>query len=118
MVLNCFNQLFFKGKAIAGGAKGAVAHMSSCAPGNLSCLRRHKIAHGAAVKFSARSKGNMINVHVKPHANRIGCHQIVNFAFLIKGGLGVAGARGECTKNNRRAAALTANKFGDGVNCV
>ena len=70
------------------------------------------------VKFARLGKGDMVHIHVKPHANRIGGDQKIHFARLIHLNLCIAGARRKPAHHNRRSAALLANNLGNGVNII
>ena len=60
----------------------------------------------------------MIDIEVKPHADRVGGHQVVDFAGLIQLDLRIARARRQRTEHDRGAAALAADQLGDGVNLL
>ena len=63
-------------------------------------------------------EGDMVDVHVEPHADRVGRDQEIDLAGLEQGDLRVAGARAERAHHHRRAAALAADQLGDGVDRI
>ena len=60
----------------------------------------------------------MVDVEVEAHADRVGGDEIVDVAGLVERHLRVARARAERAEHHRRAAALAADQFGDGVDLV
>ena len=60
----------------------------------------------------------MIDVEVEPHADRVGGDEIIDVAGLVERDLRVARARRERAEHHRRAAALAADQFGDGVDLL
>ena len=46
-----------------------------------------------AVELVQLGEGDMVHIHVQPHADGVGRDQIIDFAGLIERHLGVAGAR-------------------------
>ena len=54
----------------------------------------------------------MVDIHVHPHADGIGCHNVIDISRLIEGSLCVAGARGKCAHYHRGPTALAADEFG------
>ena len=71
-----------------------------------------------AVEFAVGGEGDVIDVEVEAHADRVGRNQIVDIAGLIERDLGIAGARRQRAQHDRRAAALPADQLGDGVNLL
>ena len=97
-----------------GGAKGAVAHMPPGAAGDLGDLGGGQPARAAAVEFADAGKGDMVEIHVEAHADRIGGDQIVDLAGLEHADLGVARPRRQRAQHHRGAAALAADQLGQG----
>ena len=57
----------------------------------------------------------MGDIHIQAHADRVGSDQKVDLAGLEQGDLGVARSWGEAAHDDRRAAPLAPDQFGDGV---
>ena len=57
-------------------------------------------------------EGDMVEVHVEAHADRVGRDQVIDLAGLEHADLGVARARAERAEHHRRAAALAAHQLG------
>ena len=74
--------------------KGAVAHMTAGAPRDLPEFGGIEIAELIAVEFAVLRKGDMIDIEIEAHADRIGRDQIFDIARLVERNLGIAGARG------------------------
>ena len=104
-----------EGTDAGGGAKGAVIHVAARAAGDLRQLRRRERPRATAVELAKGGEGDMADIHVEPHADGVGGDHVVDLAGLIQRHLGVAGARRERAQHHRRAAALAAHQFGDGV---
>ena len=94
-------------------AVGAKTTRTSGDLGNLVCAQR---SVPPPIKFRQARKGHMIDIHVKAHANRIGCDQKIDFTGLIKRDLRVAGARAKRAHDHCRAPLMAADQFGDGIN--
>ena len=92
---------------MAAGAAGDLRHFSGGQP-----------TPSMAVELGEAGKGDMIDVHVEAHADRVGRDQIIDLAGLIHGDLGVAGAGAERAHHHRRAAAHPAQHLGDRVNLL
>jgi hypothetical protein len=60
----------------------------------------------------------MTDVHVQPHADRVGRYEIIDLASLVHRHLGVAGARREGAHHHRGAAAHPAKHLGDCVDLL
>ncbi len=111
MFFDAAQDLFIRWLHIIGNAKGTIVHMPPGAPGNLSDLRRGQGTPAGTIEFAQLGEGNMVNVHIQPHANRIGGDQIIDLSGLIHLHLGIAGAGAQCAQDNRRAAALLADRL-------
>ncbi|KAK0358965.1 hypothetical protein LTR94_033198, partial [Friedmanniomyces endolithicus] len=99
-------------------AEGAVTVVAPRAAGDLRHLRDGQAAAATPVEFVQPGKGDMRDIHVEPHADRIGGDEIVDLARLEHLDLCVAGARGKRPHHHRGASAQTAQHFGDGVNLL
>ena len=90
-------------RRIAGYAEGAVLAKPPGAPGDLGDLLRIEPAQPTPVEFAQSGEGDMVDVHVQSHPDRIGRDQEVDFAGLEQIDLGVAGPRAERAHDHRRA---------------
>ena len=102
-------------RALSGDAEGPVPAIAPGPPGDLADLLRMQPARAPPVELSEAGEGDMVEVHVQPHADRIGGDEKIDLAGLEQLHLGVAGARGQRAHHHRRAAALATDQFGDGV---
>ena len=118
MAFNRADDVWVEVRRIAGDAEGAVLAEAAGAPGDLGDLMRVEAAHATAVELAQAGEGDMVDVHVQSHADRVGSDQEINFAGLEEVHLGVACARTERTHDHSRAAALAADKLSDGVDGV
>src|SRR6185312_6863117 len=101
-----------------GGAEGAVTRGAAGATGDLAHLRRRQLAKLVTVELTVGREGDVVDVEIEAHADRVSGDEIIDVARLIKRDLGVARARRERTKHHGGAAALTPDQFGDGVNFI
>ncbi len=104
--------------AARGDPEGAVVHVPTGAPGNLREFLVIEAARPPSVKLGVAGKGDMIDVHVQTHADRIGRDQEVDLAGLVQVHLGVAGARRKGAQHHGGTAALAADQFAQGVDIV
>ena len=74
-----FDQHLIQQTGLAGRAKTAVISVSPGAPRDLRNLSGPERPVLDPVEFRKARKGHMIDIHVQPHADRIGCHQKINF---------------------------------------
>ena len=96
-------------------AERAVALVPPRATGDLRHLRHRQATALLAVEFRQAGKGDMTDIEVQPHADRVGRHQIVDLAGLKHRHLRVACARRQRPHHHRRAAAQPAQHFGGGI---
>jgi hypothetical protein len=102
-------------RALAGDAERPVLAIASGAPADLADFLRRQPARAAAVEFAQAGEGDMVDVHVQPHADRVGGDEKIDLAGLEQGDLRIAGARAERAHHHRRAAALAANQLRDRI---
>ena len=69
-----------EGRAAAGRAEGAVAHVAAGAAGDLAEFRRVELAEAEAVEFLVRGEGHVVHVEVEPHADGVGGDQVIDVA--------------------------------------
>ena len=102
-------------RAGGGGTESAVAHATAGAAGDLAHLGWGERTGTMAVELRQPGEGDMVHVHVEPHADSVGGDQEVDFFFLVERHLGVARARTEPAHYDGAAATTTADRLGDGV---
>ena len=105
-------------RRIARYAKRAVLAKSAGPSGDLGDLLRIEPAPPSSVEFVQTGEGDMVDIHVQSHPDRIGRDQKIDFAGLEQIDLGVAGARRERAHDHGGPAALAADQLGDGVDRV
>ena len=99
-------------------AERAVAHVAAGAAGDLAELGGGQLAILVAVIFAVGGEGDVVEVEVEAHADRVGRDEEVDVAVLIDLDLLVARARAERAEHDRRAAALAADQLADRVDLV
>ena len=99
-------------------AEAAVLLMAPGAAGNLRHLGDRQAPVAAAIELLQSGKGDMGHVHVEPHANRIGCDEIIDLAALEHRDLRVARGGRERAHHDRRAALEAAQHLGQRVNLL
>ena len=92
-------------------AERAVALMAACAAGNLGHFMDMQASPPPPIKFAERREGDMVHVHVEPHADRIRRDEIINLARLEHRDLRIAGTRAERAHHDCCAAAQSAQGF-------
>ncbi len=92
--------------------KGAVLLVAAGAAGDLRHLGDGQAALAATVKLVERGEGDMVHVHVEPHADRVGGNEVVDLAGLKHRHLGIARARGQRAHHHRGAAAQAPQRLG------
>lgn len=98
-----------------GDAEGAVAGVATSAPGDLAHLGKVQVAELEAVELARAGEGDVVDVEIEAHADRVGGDQEVDLAVLVQLDLGIAGARRQCPQDDGGAAALAPDQFGDGI---
>ena len=89
-------------------AERTVAHVATGAPGDLGELGRLEGPPVVSVELRELREGDVIEVEVQPHADRIGGDEVLHFARLVHRDLRVAGAGAQGAEDDRGAAALRA----------
>ncbi len=82
-------------RAGGGGAERAVAHATPGASGDLRQFGRGQPAQPVTVVLGGTGEGDVIDVHVEAHADRIGGDQEIDLLVLVERHLRVARARAE-----------------------
>ena len=93
-------------------AEGSVALVASRATGNLRHLGREQAAHAHAVELGQAGEGDVIDVEIKPHADCIGSHDVIDLAVLEERDLLVSRLGAKRAHHHRRTAAEAAQHFG------
>ncbi len=96
----------------------AVVHVAPGASGDLSEFRGGEVAMRVAVELAHPCEGDVIEIEIEAHADRVGRDQEVHVAVLVESDLRVARARRQRAEHHGRPAPLTAHEFGDGVHIV
>ena len=96
-------------------AEGAILVMAPGAAGDLGHFGDRQPARAAAVKLAQRGEGDMGDVEVEAHADRVGGDQIIDVAIEEHLHLGIAGARRQGAHHHRRAAPEAAQHFRHGI---
>src|ERR1700729_2914207 len=112
------NDVWVEIRRIARYAKRAILAKSAGAPGALGDLLRIEPALTPPVEFAQSGEGDMVDIHVQSHPDRVGRDQEIDFAGLEQIDLRITRARAERTHDDGRPAALAADEFGDRVNRV
>ena len=100
------------------GAEAAVALVPPGAAADLRQFGRGQPPELAAVELGQRREGDVGDVHVKAHADRVGRDQIVDLTRLIHLDLRIARPRGERAHDNRGPALVTAQHLGQRVDVL
>ena len=98
---------------LGGRAKGAVAHMTPGATGDLGDFGSGQPTRAAPVELADAGKGDMVEIHVEPHPDRIGGDEIIDLARLEHPDLGVARPRRQRPEHDRGAATLAPDQLGE-----
>ena len=99
------DQRIFQRLHITGHPETAIGAIAPGPPGNLAQLMGHQFAHPAAIEFRIPRKGHMGNIEIQPHADRVGCDEVIDVAVLVQFHLGIPGP-GRQRAHDHRSAAL------------
>ena len=86
--------------------------MAAGAPGDLRHLRRGQPPAPVAVELGESGEGDMVDVHVEAHADRVGGDEIIDLAGLEHADLGITRPGAQGPEHNCGAAALPPHQFG------
>jgi hypothetical protein len=95
VVLDRLHHVRVERPRLACDAEGAVVGEAARAAGDLGELAGGQLAAAAAVELGGAGEGDVGDVEVEPHADRVGGDEMVHVAVLVERDLGVAGARRE-----------------------
>ena len=93
MVFDGVGDFRFERGSVGSAAKRASVHMPAGATGDLTEFRGSQRSRAPAIEFAQRCKGDMIDVEIKSHPDRIGRNHVIDFAILEQRDLGIAAAR-------------------------
>ncbi len=116
--LDALDQLLVEGIDAARDAERPVTQVAAGAAGDLGKLGRIEIAELEAVELAVLRKGDVVDIEVEAHADRVRRDEIFDIALLVERDLRIAGTRRKRAQYHRRPAALAADKFGDGIDLV
>ena len=71
-----------------------------------------------AVEFSLLGEGDMVDIEIEPHADRVGGNEEIDIAVLVEFDLRVAGPRAERAENHGSASTLATDQLGDCIDLV
>ncbi len=80
MGLDAGHHLLVEAGDLAGDAEGAVAHMPAGAAADLADFGGRQVAVLVAVELAVLGEGDMVDIEIEAHADRIGGHQIFDVA--------------------------------------
>ena len=93
-------------------AERAVAHVPAGAAGDLADFGRRQAPRAAPVEFREAGEGDMVEIHVQAHADRVGRDEVIDLAGLEHADLRVARPRAQRAEHDRGAAALPPHQLG------
>ena len=99
-------------------AERAIALMAASAPSDLRHFSRGQPALSASIKLSQRAKGNMLQIKVEAHADRISGDDVIHLAILKQLDLLVARFGRKRPHHHCRPAPEPAQHFGHGVDLL
>src|SRR5689334_19214406 len=118
VVLQPVDQIGLERSDLTGHAERSVIHVTPGAAGDLAKLGGSEIAMVLPVEFADAGEGDMVEIEIKSHADRVGGDEEVDVAVLVERDLGIARAGRERAENDGGAAALTPHQLGDGIDVV
>ena len=80
MIFKRFNKLFIKSPATTCRAKGAIFDVAPGSSRNLSELAGIQATILPAIKFAIPRKGDVIDIKIQSHPNRISRNNVIDFA--------------------------------------
>jgi len=96
-----------------GRAERAVVHVPAGASRDLSDFGSGQPARLVPVELGDAREGDMVEIHIEAHADRIGRHHEIDLARLEHLHLRIARARRQGAHHDRGAATLAAHQLGD-----
>ena len=118
MILQRIDQFRLERGAAARRAEGAVAGGAPGTSGDLGEFGRIEPSELIAVIFAVGGEGDVIDVEVEPHADRVGGDQIIDVARPEHLDLRISGAGRQRAQHHGGAAMLAADQLGDRVDLV
>ena len=90
MRLDRLDDLRIQRPLLGSGTERAIAHMTPRTTRYLSDLGSVKPAGATTVEFTGPGEGNVVDIHIEPHPDRIGGDEIVDLSCLEHADLRVA----------------------------
>ena len=118
MAFERLRKLGLERRASSCGAEGAVAGGAAGPAGDLGQFGRIELSELIAVELAVGGKGDMVDVEIEAHADRVGGDEIFDVAGLIELDLSVARARAQRPKHHGSASALAADQLGDRIDLL
>ena len=118
VVLQRVHQFRLERRAAPRGAEGAVARRPPGAAGDLRELGRRQAAELVAVIFAVGGEGDVVDVEIEAHPDRIGRDEVIDIAVLEHRDLRVSGTGRQRAEHHGRAAMLAADQFRDGIDFI
>src|SRR5262249_36026045 len=113
MRFDCLDDLWIERSEVGRSAKRTIAHVTPRPARNLSYLDGVEAAQSAAVEFVDPGKGDMVEIHVEPHPDRICGDQIIDLARLKHADLCITSPWAQRPENKCSPTSLTADQFGE-----
>ena len=98
--------------------ESTVAHMASGTARDLGKFSGRQTPVRVAVEFSLLGEGDMVDIEIEPHADRVGGNEEIDIAVLVEFDLRVAGPRAERAENHGSASTLATDQLGDCIDLV
>jgi hypothetical protein len=118
MLLQCVDEFGVEGGAAPSCAESPVAEVAPRAAGDLTELCGRQAPVLPTVELPGGREGDVIDVEIEPHSDRVGGDDVIDIAILIHVHLGIAGAWRERAEDDGRAAALAPDPFGDRIDIL
>ena len=96
-------------------AESSVALVATGTPGDLGHFRWKQPPHPHPVEFGEACKGDVVDVEIEAHADRIGGDDVIDLSVLEQFDLAVARLRAQRAHHHRRAAAKPPQHLGHGI---
>jgi hypothetical protein len=97
------------------GAEGAVVHVAAGAARDLTDLGRREPPRHAPVELHEPRKGDVVEIEIEAHADRVGGDEIVDVARLVEPDLGVARTGRKRAQHHGGAAAPPPHQLGQRI---
>ena len=95
-----------------------VALVTPGAPRDLRHFRRKQPPHPDPVEFGEAGKGDVVDIEIEAHADRVGGDDVIDLAVLEQFDLAIARLRAQRAHHHRRPAAKASQHFGNGIDLL